>query len=298
MNVLRFGMIGLNDGNGHPYSWSAICNGYNPEFMSSCPFPIIPAYLDKQKFPEAAISRAKVTHVWTQDFKLSEHIAASTYIPNIVSNPNEMLGSVDAILLARDDYENHVEMSRPILKAGIPIYIDKPISCDLQSLEEIYKEQKYEGQIFSCTALAYADEFILSKEERKSLGKISHVCATTIKDWNKYGVHIIEPTLRILETKNNPLAVSSMHAGGKSVVVVEWEEFSATFTALGDSKGNISIKIFGNSGFKELIFTDAFNAFKNAINGFIDGIIEKKTMTDKSHLERVVQLIERGNRGY
>jgi len=27
--ILKIGMIGYNDGNGHPYSYSAIFNGYN-----------------------------------------------------------------------------------------------------------------------------------------------------------------------------------------------------------------------------------------------------------------------------
>ena len=28
---IRLGIIGMTEGNGHPYSWSAIFNGYNPE---------------------------------------------------------------------------------------------------------------------------------------------------------------------------------------------------------------------------------------------------------------------------
>ena len=35
---IRLGMIGMNDGNGHPYSWSAICNGYDPIEMENALF--------------------------------------------------------------------------------------------------------------------------------------------------------------------------------------------------------------------------------------------------------------------
>ena len=42
-------MIGSTIGNGHPYSWSAMFNGYNRELMTKeCPFAGIPAYLNKQ----------------------------------------------------------------------------------------------------------------------------------------------------------------------------------------------------------------------------------------------------------
>ena len=38
-------MLGMVDGSGHPYSWSAIFNGYNPVEMKKCPFAAIQAYL-------------------------------------------------------------------------------------------------------------------------------------------------------------------------------------------------------------------------------------------------------------
>ena len=54
--MIRIGIIGLSPGNGHPYSWAAICNGYNTEAMSNCPFPIIPEYLAKETWPDAQIA--------------------------------------------------------------------------------------------------------------------------------------------------------------------------------------------------------------------------------------------------
>ena len=44
---LKIGIIGYSEGNGHPYSWSAIFNGYNRVLMESCGFTVIPRYLEK-----------------------------------------------------------------------------------------------------------------------------------------------------------------------------------------------------------------------------------------------------------
>ena len=44
---IRLAMLGMIEGNGHPYSWSAIINGYNPTEMAKCPYAAIPAYLGK-----------------------------------------------------------------------------------------------------------------------------------------------------------------------------------------------------------------------------------------------------------
>ena len=48
MKELRLGVVGLSEGNGHPYSWSAIFNGCDMSFMKDCGFPVIPGYLAKQ----------------------------------------------------------------------------------------------------------------------------------------------------------------------------------------------------------------------------------------------------------
>ena len=35
---LRIAMLGMIEGNGHPYSWSGIINGYDPIAMAQCPY--------------------------------------------------------------------------------------------------------------------------------------------------------------------------------------------------------------------------------------------------------------------
>ena len=43
---LRIGILGMTEGNGHPYSWSAMINGYDRDEMETCGFPVIPRYLE------------------------------------------------------------------------------------------------------------------------------------------------------------------------------------------------------------------------------------------------------------
>ncbi|MCX5757941.1 MAG: oxidoreductase, partial [Candidatus Hydrogenedentes bacterium] len=66
--TIRLAMLGMVDGNGHPYSWSAIFNGYDPEEMAAqCPFPVIGQYLGQQPRSSFGIGGARVTHVWTDE---------------------------------------------------------------------------------------------------------------------------------------------------------------------------------------------------------------------------------------
>lgn len=169
MKKLKLGVIGLSEGNGHPYSWAAIFNGYNTSFMRTCSFPVIPKYLAKQKFPQDAIAHAKVTHIWTQDKTMSHHIARASNIDTVVDNYIDLIGNVDAILLARDDYKNHYEMSKPFIEAGLPIFIDKPLAITTQEAKQIFALERFENQIFTCSGVSFAPEFQFSESIRKKL---------------------------------------------------------------------------------------------------------------------------------
>jgi hypothetical protein len=67
----------MTEGNGHPYSWSAMFNGFNPERMKNCPFPVIPAYLNKQPKSTLGISAAHITHIHCDNRTDAEDIAAA-----------------------------------------------------------------------------------------------------------------------------------------------------------------------------------------------------------------------------
>ena len=134
---LRMGIIGTSPRNGHPYSWAAICNGYNPQAMADCGFPAIPEYLARQTWPDDRLTGAHVTHIWTQNEAESRKIARASHIDTVVRTPEDMIGEIDALLLARDDAHNHLQFAAPFLRAGIPVYIDKPIALSEEGFDAL-----------------------------------------------------------------------------------------------------------------------------------------------------------------
>jgi len=296
MKKIKLGIIGLSEGNGHPYSWSAIFNGYNPEVMKNCPFSVIPEYLSKQKFPEDLIQGGSVTHIWTQDSAISRDIAESCNIEHIVDSYADLIGKVDAVLLARDDVKMHYEMSAPFLKAGMPIYIDKPIAANMKMLKKIFSLQQYEGQIFTCSALRYAKEFVLTDEERESVGGFQYIDACIENDWIKYGVHIIEPVMKLIGFQGQITNIRKVVTGRKRLVIVDWQSgLQTAFSSLGDVSSPTVIRIFGNRGFKEMILNDTFFAFKNALQSFIDSINKGQEHDSREYISNIVKIIEGGN---
>jgi predicted dehydrogenase len=295
MSKLKMGIIGMSEGNGHPYSWSAILNGYDPLYMKDCPFPSIPIYLNQYSFPENSNSHASVTHIWCQDIRLSKHISASSKIPNIVDHYRDMLHCVDAILLARDDAENHYIFSKFFLEAGIPIYIDKLIAYNQNEANKIYNLQKFENQIFTGSALAYSPDFMVKKDELE-LGNLIYVDACVMNRLNKYGIHIIEPTLKLIGQQGKILSIKKISNINHDIILLRFKSgLKISFTALGTPYSPITIRLFGTNGYQVLTHLNTFQAFENALNHFIKIIKHEALPDSKDFMIQIVKIIEDTN---
>ncbi len=295
--TLKLGIIGLSPGNGHPYSWAAICNGYDRAAMAACPFPGIPAYLAERRFPEDRLAGAAVTHVWTQDAAETRHIAAASLIPNIVAKPEDMIGAVDGLLLARDDAENHARFALPFLESGLPVYIDKPFALTRAAAEKLLAAESWPGQIFTGTAVTWAAEMNPSPEDMARIGRIRHVAGVTPKYWETYGVHVIEPALKLLGIARAPDEIKATGAEKQRLVTCLWraEGVSAAFAALGALSAPIGLTVFGESGFQSLTFRDSFTAFRTALHEFCEGVRRRERRFDLPRTLAVTDILERGS---
>lgn len=292
----RIGILGLSEGNGHPYSWSAIFNGYDQNLMSSCGFPLIPEYLSMQKFPEDLINGAKVTHIWTQSIELSKKIAKTCFISNIVKEYQDMIGEVDAILLARDDAINHYEMAKPFLEMGLPIYIDKPIALTIKDAKRTLNLRKNDYQIFTCSALKYAKEFNLTKNQLSRVGNIICIKGVISNSWDKYAIHLIEPILNIYPKTGKLISYKNFSTSKVSNLNLSFENINnISITTINSAMIKPRISILGDSGIMELEFKDTFFAFKAALKDFLNSIISKKKILDEKKLFQIIKIIELGN---
>ncbi len=295
MTALKLGVLGISPDNGHPYSWSAIFNGYDPVVMADCPFPVIPRYLAARRFPQDSIAGARVTHVWTQDRAVSEHIAAASFIPTVIDDPGELIGQVDAVLLARDDAENHLALASPFLEAGLPVYIDKPLAHSRAQALAIYGRQSRPGLVFTCSALAYAREFQLAMHELEALRPLRYVEAVAPKDWGRYAIHAIEPLLNLIGSQGD---IRRATASGDQVrtLDLQWASgLTGRITTLGAPAGPIEIRLYGEHAFRTLTFEDSFGAFRAALTAFKEIVSGERAIQDPEHVLPIIDIVEAGH---
>ena len=289
--MMKLGIIGMSTGNGHPYSWSAIINGdYNEEEMDKCGFAGIPAYLKANK-DTLGIDDAKVTHVWTQKREISEHIAKASLIENVVDEAEEMIGQVDAVLLARDDPENHLAMARPFLDAGVPVFVDKPLAITREELD-YFSGQNNRGKLFmSGSSMRYAAECRTVKTEIASLGKLELATVIGTKDWIKYGVHMLEALFALLD---DPKAISVQHIGesGKDIVLIKFENgMLATVHLFMKISPTFQLTLFGQNGWRFIDIRNSYAMFKENLIEFIKSVREGKSRLPFEKTENIIRTL-------
>lgn len=266
---LSIAMLGMVEGNGHPYSWSAIFNGYDPDAMAGCPYPVIPVYLGQQSKEALGIARARVTHIWTDDPQDAPKVAQASLIPNVVNRPEDVIGHVDAVIIATDIGREHVERCRPFVEAGLPIFVDKPLVDNVEDLR-IFQQWILEGHpILSGSALSYAREFLPYHGSTRELGELRFVSITTPKSWERYGIHALSGIYPIL----GPGFVSAQNTGTQDHAIVHFEHINGAeviVAAINDMYGGFGcLQLCGTKGNASSVFRDTFYAFKTQLADFV-----------------------------
>ena len=83
-----------------------------------------------------------------------------------------LLGKVDAVLVMSLDGRKHLEQVTPVLKAGKPVYIGRPLAASLNDAIEIFRRaEKHKTPIFSCSQHRFVPGFI-GMRDHPEVGKV------------------------------------------------------------------------------------------------------------------------------
>lgn len=270
MKKINLGIIGMSSNNGHPYSFSSIINGYNRSAYLRTQWGGILGYLEKRDSSEFNSLNAEVTHVWTQDYLLSKEIAECSNIENIVDSPLNMIGFVDGVIIARDDYQTHLQLSLPFLENNIPVFIDKPLTVSKKELE-LYKGYYDKGLIMSCSGLRFCKELDYPRKNLEKYGDVKLVRSAVINSWEKYGIHMIDTTLGIWDIDVSSVSYCK-HPNHETFILNFVNDMIVQIDTLGPHVKAFSYEIFGSSKVEHYEIRDNFSAFKRTLENFLTQI--------------------------
>lgn len=288
--VTRLGVIGLSEGNGHPFSFSAIVNGYDRAGFEAAGWPVILAYLERQPGTAFGLGDARVTHAWTQDPAVTARLCAACRIDHALDRLDQMIGAVDAVLLARDDWQNHFAMAMPFLERGTPVFVDKPLTLDERELEALVPHIAA-GRLMSTSGLRYAGEIEALAARLEELGDIRFVSATVLNGLDKYGIHMLDAVAGL--GLPPPVAIARIPAAHEAFAVTLAGGATMDLHCLGPVGRTFRLHVFGTRGHAGIDLHDNFTAFRNTLMRFLAMVRDGAPPIPAADLVRTMTLLRK-----
>lgn len=262
--VIKLGLIGFSHENGHPYSFSAIVNGYDDALMRNSGWGVIADYLSSAPRNKIGIQNCKITHIWTQDYDISRQISVISRIENICEAPEGMIGAVDGIIIARDDWESHFKLAQIFLEKNIPVFVDKPLTLDMSELK-YFSKYLSSGLLMSCSGFRFATEL---NDFNFNFKNFKFASLTVVNDFSKYGIHVLEALASIDRNFLYPSFISKINASA-DIFVFEYPNGSTmSLTCLGSATKTFKLDFFGEMENSFVTIQDNFGAFKETLTQF------------------------------
>jgi predicted dehydrogenase len=180
-----------------------------------------------------------------------------------------MIGEVDAVLIATDKGDEHVQRCRRFVEHGIPVFVDKPLADNEADLDTFYGWVAQGSRILSSSCMRYCREYASFRDSLASLGQLRYATITTCKTWERYGIHALEGIYPIV----GPGFLSCRNTGTKERNMVHLKHKSGTdivAVAIADMSGSFGVlTLCGTRSSAHAVMTDSFYAFREQLRGFV-----------------------------
>jgi predicted dehydrogenase len=158
------------------------------------------------------------------------------------------------VLLESVDGRPHLEQVKPVLKAGKPVFIDKPVAGSLADALQIYDlAKKFKVPCFSSSSLRFSPGIMVMRKDPK-VGKVLGCAAYGPCSIEKhhpdlfwYGIHGVETLYTIMGTGCK--SVARVHTKDTDLVTGTWEDGRiGTYRGLRKGHTDFGALVFGSKG--------------------------------------------------
>jgi len=180
------------------------------------------------------------------------------YGVEIVDTIEELCRKADGVLLESVDGRPHLKQAIPVIKAGKPLFIDKPMAGNLEDVIEIFRVAKRNNvPCWSSSSLRYCPGIVALGEDNKTgrvLGcDVYSPCSLEEHhpDLYWYGVHGVEMLFAVMGTGCQ--SVKRTQTDDYEFVVGQWEGGRiGTYRGIHGGKSGYGGTIFGDKGISEV----------------------------------------------
>jgi len=274
--VVRFGLVGVNTS--HADAFSRIFNGSSTQ--------------------PPALDGGEIVAVWGGDAERTSALAAEHNIGAVVNDPSELPGIVDAVLVVDDTGggASHAGLARPFLEAGLPVFVDKPMTTDYADAVALFDlAKRHSAPLLSCSALRFAVELDAARAEVAAAGALSSVVAVGPNEWFYYGVHVVELLGAIVG-----VGAQWVHRHvfpERDVVVIDYADGpTAVVQTLRDAKYIFDLTAYGAAGKASFEVVDAAGFYTNTMRQVLAMAETGRSPLEPEQTLEVLAILTAGNR--
>jgi len=114
--MIRIGCVGSD--NSHAMALGAIAN-------------------DPKADKRLRVPGVRLTHLYGDQAKRNQETMAKGKFTVLVERPEDMIGQIDAAIVVYRHGSRHFEAARPFIKAGLPIFVDKPMTASVAEARKL-----------------------------------------------------------------------------------------------------------------------------------------------------------------
>lgn len=202
---------------------------------------------------EKKIPGVCVDSIWGETEEFARVAAEKGAIPHIVKRPTDMLGKIDALIVDHRHARYHLKAAWPYLRAGVPMFIDKPFCYRAREGKAFLAEaRRRRVPVASYSTMPLSESAQALRKAVGGLGELHAVSCFGPCDLDSvyggvffYGVHQVELVLglcggdvaSVLVTRNGACSTGQLiYPSGLiatlNFIKAKWPAFSAT--AVGD----------------------------------------------------------------
>lgn len=226
-----------------------------------------------KKYPDI-----EVVGVYSDDIEAANKLNEA-YGVYAAKSYDEFAGKIDGVIITARHGDNHYKYAKPYLKYGIPMFIDKPVTCTEEDARDLYNELvKNNTPICGGTVCAHSDSVKELKKtvKEKSEGEVHGGCVSSIVSLDNpygnfffYAQHTVEVMCEIFGYY--PHSVKAYKNGGRINCTVRYDEYDVNLLFIdGENVYAASAycgeKVLGGAYSLDGLFEKEFAGFNKLLN--------------------------------
>lgn len=244
------------------------------------------------------VSGFSVTHVWGETSGDAKDAQERGLIPNIVQDPEDLIGQVDAAIVDHRHPKYHLPAVRPLLEAKIPLFVDKPFCYRLDEGKEfLARARELDVPVCSFSVLPKQASFAQLQEDVRELGRIISVVSTGPCDIDSeyggvffYGIHQVDMVVRLLD---QDITHVQLNRGKQNHTATLYSASGAisTMNLVGEGRVGFHVSVIGEKGRTDRVIGYDENTYLTGVLDFCRMFSTGETdETDSSMLTPVAVL--------